>query len=136
MSSNAPASAQQRQRLEEVRLQLLRLHKAVLDAEKVRYERANGRVDGGLALFHLVSNDPFFAWLRPMTTLIVQFDEKLDAKRDPPLTEDESKLLLEETRALLTPRRDAPGFHGDYDRVVQGAPDVLIMHTRVERLLG
>lgn len=133
MDDAAHATAEEKQRLAELRLGLLRLHKALLDVERQRYEREHGRVPDGFALFNLVSNDAAFAWLRPMTTLIVQLDEKLDAKE--PLTATEARLMREEARALIRPDPAGDEFQRNYDRAVQSSPDVLILHTRAERLL-
>lgn len=133
MTSPALASAEEKSRLSELRLALLRMHKALLEVQRIEYERYNGRVEGGLALFNLVANDAAFAWLRPLTTLIVQFDEKVEGKE--PLAAADAKLLREEARALMEPDRYSAGFQGGYDRAIQGTPDVLIMHTKLLKLL-
>src|SRR5256885_17202834 len=89
------------EKLREVRQSLLRLHKALLDGERTRYEREHGRVDDGLRLLNLVANDPWFAWLRQLSALIVQIDERLDS--DEPLTAADAKMLRGEARALGSP---------------------------------
>src|SRR5437762_188097 len=87
MDPNNPSSFDTtlaRLQLEAVRRPLLRLHKALLDAERMAYEKEHGRIQGGGALLQLVIADPWFAWLRPMSGLIVMIDEYLeDAKRPP-----------------------------------------------------
>ena len=50
---------------------LLRLHKALLDSERVSYERVHGRIETNGAFFQLVLGDAWFAWLRPLTTITV-----------------------------------------------------------------
>jgi hypothetical protein len=127
------ASLQERERLGQLRLALLRIHKALLDAERLRYERTHGRVANGFALFHLVSSDPFFAWLQPLTALIVRMDEKLDTGDE--LSHEDVLELRAEATSLMAPQRDGDGFTREYDRVIQDVPDVLIQHTRLERLL-
>jgi len=94
-------------RLREVRLSLLRLHKALLEDERAVYERARGRVTGG-ELLQLLINHEQFAWLRAFSELIVRMDELLDLKgaaqgRD-------VAALLSEARALLSPA-DVSGEH-------------------------
>jgi hypothetical protein len=44
---------------------LLGLHKALILAEQVTYERINGRVASNSELLQLVLNDPWFTWLHP-----------------------------------------------------------------------
>ena len=69
-----------RARLTAVRHGLLELHKALLDAERERYERTHGKVTAGKML-QLAFQDPQFAWLRSMSELIVRIDELLDNMR-------------------------------------------------------
>ena len=47
------------------------LHKALIDETQREYERAHGKVTTPYQLFALVTSDPAFAWLQPMTRLIV-----------------------------------------------------------------
>jgi len=78
-ASSAPLPPDQRQQLEEVRRGLLRVHKSLLEDARIRYEREQGRIEGSGALLRLVLNDPWFAWLHPLSGLVVQFDELLAA---------------------------------------------------------
>src|SRR5215212_10364689 len=87
-------------RMRGLRLGLLRLHKALLDAERADYERAHGQVTAG-GLLQLALNHEQFAWLRPVSELIVRVDEMLDAVE--PSTASDAGALLAETRALLRP---------------------------------
>ena len=54
-----------RKRLLDVRGSLLSLHKALILAEQVTFERINGRVASTSQLLQLVLNDPWFTWLHP-----------------------------------------------------------------------
>ena len=63
--------------LADLRHALLRLHKVLLDWERSGYERIHGRQSSSDLLKALL-NDPQFAWLRPMSQLIVRIDEILD----------------------------------------------------------
>ena len=49
-----------------MRSSLLSLHKALILAEQVTYERINGRVESTGQLLQLVLNDPWFTWLHPV----------------------------------------------------------------------
>jgi len=59
---------------------LLHAHKAILEEERRRYELAHGRVASAMAFLQLLLNDPWFAWIRPMSGLAAQMDEALFAK--------------------------------------------------------
>ncbi len=129
----APDAA--RQKLTELRQNLLSLHKALLDSERTSYELVHGTVESPAAFLQLLINDNWFAWLRPVTTLLVQIDEALAAK-NPPATERELERLINDTRALLSPSREANGFWKRYAGVVQRDPGVAVLHEQVEKQLA
>ncbi len=126
---------QARQRLSQLRETLLTLHKALLDSERTAYELVHGPVASPGAFLQLVINDSWFAWLRPITTLIVQIDEALAAKK-PPATPHDFEQLISDTRALLSPSREANDFWKRYAGAVQRDPGVEVLHTQMERELG
>ncbi len=115
-----------RARLEALRRPLLRLHKALLDAERIGYERDHGRIQNGGALLQLVIGDPWFAWLRPMSGLIVLIDEHLDATEARP---EEAPGLLEQARKL-TQSDDR------YRRLIQEHPGVALAYQDLTRALS
>ena len=117
-----------------VRTGLLTLHKAILDAERRRYERANGPVEHPGHALRLVMDDPWFAWLRPIAALIVQADERLAV--DAPLTAAEVLAFGQHVRGLLQLDLGGPDFHDAYLRTLQDVPDVVVAHARVLSLLG
>lgn len=120
-------------RMRDLRLGLLRLHKALLDAEREDYERAHGQVNAG-ELLQLALNHEQFAWLRPVSELIVRIDELLDA--DEPATPDDAESLLAGARALLKPSESGGGFGQKYFAAIQREPDVVLAHREVTRLLS
>ena len=129
----APEAA--RQRLKELRETLLTLHKALLDSERTSYEIVHGSIASSAAFLQLLINDNSFAWLRPVTTLLVQIDEALAAK-NPPGTAREFQQLIEDTRALLSPSREAEDFWKRYAAVVQRDPGVAVLHKQMAEKLG
>jgi hypothetical protein len=66
-----------RQLLIDLRKALLNLHKTLLEWERTAYEKIHGRTSPG-ALLTALMNDPQFAWLRPLSELIVRIDESLE----------------------------------------------------------
>jgi hypothetical protein len=60
-----------------LRLRLLELHKALLDAEREVYETEHARVSAS-AFLQALTSDPALTWLAPLTAAIVQLDELLD----------------------------------------------------------
>jgi hypothetical protein len=132
-AASAPLSPTLRHRLGEVRDGLLRVHKALLEDTRIRYEREQGRIEGSGALLRLVLNDPWFAWLQPLSGLVVQIDELLAA--DNPAAAD-AEALLGQARALLRPDAAGDGFQRRYHRAIQDVPDVLIAHVATGKALG
>lgn len=112
---------------------LLRLHKALLDNERVSYERVHGRIPSNGALLQLVLNDPWFAWLRPLSRLMTKLDE-LSEKDDPSAPEEISALLVS-ARRLLMPTEEGEGFGRQYHDALQRSPDVGLEHATVRALL-
>jgi hypothetical protein len=120
-----------RQRLMEVRQLLLALHKALLDSERTAYELVHGPIPSAGAFLQLLINDNWFQWLRPITTLLVQIDESLAAKK-PPASARDMEQLVRDTQALLSPSRDADGFWKRYSGAVQRDPGVAVLHGQME----
>ncbi|MBX3331304.1 MAG: hypothetical protein KF722_12925 [Nitrospira sp.] len=112
---------------------LLRLHKALLDDERVSYERVHGRVPSNGAFLQLVLNDAWFVWLRPLSQLIAKLDELSEAD-DPSTYEDISALLVSAQR-LLMPTEEGEGFGRQYHDALQRSPDVVLEHAAVRALL-
>lgn len=127
-SQSRAATDAERAHLTEVRDGLLRLHKVLLDAERVRYERVNGRVDDMFQLLNLTINDPAFAWLRPLSTLIVAIDERTDDKKSPLSATDVKNINLE-IRDMLTPSQTGNDFQRNYHWALQETPDAVIAHS-------
>ena len=120
-----------RTRLKELRNSLLTLHKALLDSERTAYEITHGAVASPAAFLQLLINDNAFAWLRPITTLIVQIDEALAAKK-PPKNDRDFQQLIDDTRALLSPSREANDFWKPYTTVVGRDPAVAVLHNEMQ----
>lgn len=119
--------------LESVRMSLLRLHKRLLDAERHAYEKEHGRIENGSALLQLVINDPYFAWLRKLSELVVEIDERLESEE--PMTDSGVRAMLDQIREMVQPSPRGDAFQQNYDRVVQGDPDVVIAHVELTRVL-
>ena len=123
-----------RQPLQELRDALLDLHKALIDSERVVYETKVGPIKSPHHFFQLVSSDPWFAWLRPISQLIVAMDEALDA--DEPLTSDSVDMLMNESVFLLLPAEREGEFSERYMAALQRDPHVVLAHAKVARRIG
>lgn len=131
--SRGPVSAATRGRLGEMRRALLRLHKTLLEAERVSYERGRGSVGGSGEFLQLVLNDPWFAWLRPVSELIVRLDELQEPAQE--ATEEEATAALAQAAALLRPADGGGEFGRRYREALQQSPDAVLAHGELSRLL-
>lgn len=120
-------------RLRAVRRALLNLHKAILEVERVGYERIHGRVASSHALLQLVMHHPWFGWFRPISELVVQIDEMIDSEE--PITKSDSEALLRELRSLLNPSVEGEEFGIKYHDILQQDAGVILAHAEISRLL-
>jgi len=112
---------------------LLRLHKALLDSERVSYERVHGRIPSNGAFFQLVLGDAWFSWLRPLSHMMARLDEL--AEEDQVSANAEITALIESVRTLLSPSEEGDGFGRHYYDALQREPDVVLAHAAVRALL-
>lgn len=120
-------------RLKEVREALLQLHKTLLESERVGYEAAVGPIPSPNHFLRLLSDDPWFAWLHPLSRHIVSIDEALD--RRIPLSAADAEGLMAQTRRMLVASEEGHGFPRSYFEALQRDPDVVFAHSRVVLLL-
>src|SRR2546426_9381363 len=84
---------------DKLRRALLELHKTLLDAQRIRYERENGRVESRGELLELVLEDASFEWLRVLSALIPRLDEL--AEVDDKDVSGEMRGAIDKLRALV-----------------------------------
>jgi hypothetical protein len=126
----ATGGSDARARLVELGHALRSLHKALIATAQATYEKQYGRVAGPGALLRLLLDDPWFAWLRPMSTLIAELDERTDDQA--PIEAAE----MAERRATVERLLTGPGAFGDaYREVLQNDPHVIVEHAAVRKLL-
>ena len=118
--------------LKDLRLALLRLHKTLLDWERAAYERVHGRVSGH-ELLHAILNDPQFAWLRPLSELIVRIDETLD--NDVADIPGETDAIVAQARTLVVPDETGNRYAQRYHTALQEHPDAVFAHRAVTQVL-
>jgi hypothetical protein len=112
---------------------LLRLHKALLDDERVSYERVHGRIPSNGAFLQLALNDAWFAWLRPLSQSIAKLDELSES--DDAASREAIPALLVSVQTLLIPMEEGEGFGRQYHDALQRSPDVVLEHAAVRALL-
>ncbi|HUQ03742.1 MAG TPA: hypothetical protein VM261_14695 [Kofleriaceae bacterium] len=119
-------------RIKAARHELLGLHKALIDAARVELERIDGRLNANEMLDRLL-NDERLAWLRPLSELIVAFDELLESE-----TPIDPAPYVARAVALLTydAAAEADPFATAYARLLHEVPDVTMAHAATMRALA
>jgi hypothetical protein len=121
-----------RTRLVALRDALLQLHKTLVDSERVEYEKTMGPISSANEFLRLLSNDPWFAWLAPLTRTLVNIDESLEGEE--PLTEDQMNNFASSVFALLIVDETGHGFGKQYFEALQRDPDVVMAHAAVAKM--
>lgn len=114
--------------LRDAREAAFEVHGALLEATRRDYERDFGRVSDAATLLKVVTTEPAFAWLRPLTAAIADADALLaDAEAMPP---GHARVLLSAIGQLLSADLEGTEFQRRYCAVIQGSPDVAVAHGR------
>ena len=121
----------QRRAFEQLRHQILHLHKALIDDARIQVERVDGRLTAHQFFDRLV-NDPALAWLGPLTAVIVAMDEWLD---DAEATAAAAGELAAEVARLLVPADDGDAFQRRYAELLQREPAIVMAHAAARRAL-
>lgn len=126
-----PARAELRAALREISQNLLPLHRALIESARADYVAGAREVTGPGHLLQLLNDDPFFAWLKPLTSLIVDIDEM--ARVD--FTRAQTDAIAERVERLFGGGADAE-FAARYVPVLQRDVDVAIAHAAVRQTLA
>ena len=128
-----PMKDTDRQLLIDLRRSLLHLHKTLLDWERAAYERIHGRTSPGNLLTALM-NDRQFAWLRPLSELIVRIDESLEIDAlDGPEVDVGGIVSLASSIIAADESGDAAAQR--HHRAMQEYPDAVFAHRAVTNVL-
>lgn len=114
---------------------LVQLHGALIIAEQQTYERLSGPVPSTEVLLDLLQKDPWFTWLHPIADLLVRMDHLLEDETFD-ITDENVSHLLREVDALLHPSIEGDGFERAYYEALDRAPDVVLAHFCVRKVMG
>jgi hypothetical protein len=121
-----------RQFLFDLRKALLHLHKTLLDWERAAYERIHGRATPG-ELLKAIVEDPQFAWLRPISELIVRIDQTVETEL--PEVGAEVEALVTRAREVTAADEAGPPHAQRYHTALQEHPDAVFAHRDVTNVL-
>jgi len=120
----------QRARLTTLGRALRDLHKQLIQVETQHF----GIVGSQLEHLHLVVNHPQFSWLKKLSGLMAEMDERLDAPK---------KISVADTFAFRVAIEDLIGpnekgdmeFRAKYNALLLDSPDVVMAHGAVRQIL-
>ena len=137
MGDKAPddlAAAMAVARLRALRTVVLAIHKAALDAERRRYEHLHGPIGTPQQVLRVVMDDPFFAWLRPLSDFVIQADIRLSDQKA--LSPADAERFARELRSMVQPQSATERFAQEYRRTLQDVPEVVVLHGKLVALLS
>jgi len=120
--------------LAELREALFALHKTLIDSERVSYEQTMGTIPSPNHFLQLLTSDPWFAWLQPLSHLVMAVDVALEEKE--PLTAPAAATLRQQTGRLLVATETGESFPKHYFDALQRDPDVVLAHASVMKALN
>lgn len=123
-----------RQKLKNLSAAFLRLHKILLDAAKAEYEDQHGKIPYPSTYLQLVLDDPHFAWLRKISSLIALLDEATSIRR--PAAENEAQALLNEAKILLSFEDADNDFNDKLQTALQNNPDAVVGFNAAKNYLN
>jgi hypothetical protein len=126
-----------RARLDELTHILRPLHKLLVEVVRRDFERQRGvHVATPVQLFHLLTQDPFFLWLHPMSALMAEIDELYDSKE--PLAPAALTGVRDTLASLVAEGKEPPApdsFVSRYLAILQENADVIMQHAKLRRAL-
>lgn len=127
---DSPERAIQRESLREVSKLLLPLHRALIDAAKEDYALAVAPVKPA-QLLQLLTDDPFFEWLKPVTALIVDIDEMVRTD-----FEAADVTAIADRIDLLFGAKAEGAFSSQYIPMLQRSVDIAIGHAALRKAVS
>ena len=110
---------------------LREVHRALVTATRASYERERGPTEGPGHMLRLLTEDPYFAWLHPMSELIVDLDSLLAQELLPKGTVGAVRIEIDR----LTQAGNSP-FWEKYAPFLQSSPPVVMAHGLLRRAIN
>jgi hypothetical protein len=111
-----------------LRRSLLKLHRELLQAQRIEAERFGGRMSASETL-QAAADDLRFSWIRALSVLISELDEAIgtdDSERQAAVDR-----VVRQARDLFVPPDPDASFGARYLRALQDHPGVVLAHRDV-----
>jgi len=134
MDGAQPSQTMIKEQLNTLRSKLIVLHKALIDTERVEYEKSFGPLETPQQFLKVLINDPWFAWLQPFSRMVVTIDEMLESEE--PIPSEEVKEMFSRARTLLQVSEVSDDSRRSYFEALQREPDVILAHAAVMKIVS
>ena len=118
--------------LKEIRNELLKLHKTLMDIEKVNYEAEFGKITP-TQLLQMLFDNKRFVWLRTISILVTEYDELFADKKG--MDQDLAISLLEKTKQLFDESDNFTEFKNKFKVNLDTESSVAIHYDKLLNLL-
>jgi hypothetical protein len=129
---DSPERAGQRAALKEISVALIPLHRYLIDEARSDYAFAYERqITSPVHLLQMLKDDPFFAWLKPLTSVIVDIDEmvRTDFQRA------DADAIYDRLDALVGSSAGESDFATRYREILQRDVNIAMAHATVRQTL-
>lgn len=134
MTVRGTAERQNRAQLRTLSRALQDVHRSLIGTARDRYELESGLALRRGELLQLLLHDETFAWLRPLSELIVEIDEL--AARDPAPTPAETSAMRTFVRDFISSSDNSDAFGSRYVALLASEPGVAMSHVGLRDALG
>ncbi len=118
--------------LKEIRNELLKLHKTLMDIEKENYEAEFGKITP-TQLLQMLFDNKWFVWLRTISILVTEYDELFADKKG--MDQDLAISLLEKTKQLFDESDNFKEFKNKFKVNLDTESSVAIHYDKLLNLL-
>ncbi len=115
-------------KIKELNRELKALHRWLLELERIEAEKTLGKKISPLDFLHLLTGDPDFEWLRPLSALIANMDEFLDEAET---FTHEDGLRLENEVASVLHQKDSK-LKSRYDYYLFNDGEFILLHGKLK----
>lgn len=108
----------------------------MLENERVAAEIRLSRKIAPLDFFHLLTRDPSFAWMKPISALIAEIDEFIDEseKESEPVTDQDVEKIRHQVEFILLDSNSSVSAR--YLQYLSQDTDLVIAHADLRKDLG
>ncbi|PYQ31528.1 MAG: hypothetical protein DMF57_14225 [Acidobacteria bacterium] len=129
---DSPQRAELRAALRDISVALIPLHRYLIEAARSDYVFAYEKeLDRPVHLLQLLKEDPFFAWLKPLTSVIVDIDEMVRTD----FTADAAGAIHDRIDGLVGSAVAEGDFASHYREILQRDVNVAMAHAAVRQAL-